>query len=152
MTRQTAFPGIWVERIGVSTPPFDEKGVIQEFVGQGVLKDLEPLQRATDFSEDTVGDFIQDAEDMIGPLRDTYRVEYSLIVRATPQSNVGPRVVSQGIQRLRKRSIKARARAFVRAKNPFEPEIINVREPSRNSRLSGDNMGDMYDVRVMVTK
>lgn len=153
MSRQTAFPGIWIESIGIEKPPFDESGVIQEFVGRGVTKEFELLQKAAEFSEENVEQFIQDAEDMIGPTRDSFRIKYNLKVRAAPTQEIGlPDAVVSFTNWLAERSVSARARTFARAKNPFEPDVIEVNEPQFNSTLSGDKIGDVYDVTVTVTK
>lgn len=145
MARQSAFPGILVEEVKVETPPFDEPGVIQEFVGRGVTNEFEALKKANEFTEDTIGDILDSAEDMIGPLRDTFRIRYTLLVRAATGT------------RLSKRGAKARARAFTRAKNPFEPDLVKVRSAEIASEFSGAEvmgreLGTVYRVETQVTK
>lgn len=146
-SRQSAFPGILVEEVRVSKPPFDEPGVVQEFVGRGVTREFEALKKAGDFTDETVGEILDSVEDMIGPLRDTYQIEYVLLVRSLTDNT------------LSKRGAKARARAFTRAKNPFEPEIVEVRSVSVDQDLSGKflestggRLGTIYRVRTAVTK
>ena len=145
MARQSVFPAILVEEISVHNPPFDESGVIQEFVGEGVYREYEALRKAADFSDDTVGRFIREAEDMIGPIRDTYRIRYSLLVRAATGTFIS------------ERGAKARARAFTRVKNPFEPEFIHIRRIEEVPELSeamvmGKRLGTVYRVVTEVTK
>ena len=127
MERQTAFPGILIESIKVEKPPFDEKGVIQEFMGRGVTMEFDMLQRAADISNKQIHDKIESAEDMIGPLRETYRISYNLKIVAVPAGD------SELIQSLQNRSLSSRARAFVRVKNPFEPHVIDVSEPVKDT-------------------
>jgi hypothetical protein len=156
--RQTVFPGIWVAGIEVEKPPFDEPGVVQEFVGRGVVKDFEVLKRSGEFTEENVGEFLQDAEEMIGPLRDTYRIKYDLRVRAISDMGVfssgGPLDVDfvDHLQSLQDRSVSARARSWARVKNPFEPDVFEVGEPSKNKELTDHVTGEVYDVTVSVTK
>lgn len=149
MNRRTALPGIWVRSIEIEKPPFDEPGLVKEYVGRGVMRELEPMRIATEFESETVSDFVDSAEDMIGPLRDTYRIKYNLMVAAFP-SRESPDI--KLASKLQKRSISIRARIFARAKNPFEPDVINVGQPRENPEMSGEKLGDVYDVSVAVTK
>lgn len=156
--RQTAFPGIIVDSIEIEQPPFDEPGVIQDFVGRGMISEFEVPKRAADFTEDTVGEKIKRAEEMIGPLRDTYRIKYNLQVRVVPTDVVDAFEMIPdkfGIDPLvaaHERVVSARARAFTRAKNPFEPDVIEIRTPSKNIRMSNENIENIYDVTTAVTK
>lgn len=142
--RQSIFPGIFIRSITIETPPFDEPGVIQDFVGRGLTNDFDMLQKAADFSEENVGKFIQEADDIIGPLRDTFRIKYNLRVRTIPLPGV--------INPLNERGVSLRGRTFVRAKNPFEPDIIEIEEPTLNETLSAEDIGNVYNVTVTVTK
>lgn len=140
MTRKTAFPNIWLESIEVAKPPFDEAGVVQEFVGRGATKEIRPIQNAADFSPDNIGKFLESAEGMIGPLRDEFKLKYNILVRAPVDND------------FTKRGTSIRARTFGRVKNPFEPDVIEVSDPRVNSRMSSDKTGVVYDVSVTVTK
>lgn len=145
MGRQTAFPGILVEEVRIQSPPFDEPGVVQEFVGEGIISEFEPIKRAAEFTEDTVGDLIESAEEMIGLTRDTFQIRYTLMVRSATDT------------RISRRGAKARARAFTRAKNPFEPDVINVVSAEVDHSLSGAEvmgreLGTVYRVTTEVTK
>lgn len=142
--RQSAFPGIFIKSIKIETQPFDEPGVIQEFVGRGITREFEMLQRAADFSEERVGEFINDAEDMIGPFRDNFRIKYDLVIRGVKVPDI--------LKVMNERGISARARLFARVKNPFEPDVIEVSEPQLNEQLSSDEIGSVYDITVTVTK
>lgn len=157
--RQTAFPGIMVDSIEVSgdappdggfiveNDPRPERGIMKEVVNRGVTKDFELLQRAADFTGDTVGDFIQSAEAQVGPFLDSFMLTYNLKVRAMPGMNL-----PSGFTKLQERSVTGRARAFVRAKNPFEPEVIEVGSPRLDEKLTTDEIGRVFDVSVTVTK
>lgn len=142
--RQSAFPGIFIDSIEVETPPFDINGVIQEFVGRGFTKDFELLQQASDVSEENVGEWINDAEELIGPFRDKFKLKYNLIIRAVK--------VPDTLSVMNERGVSARARLFARTKNPFEPDMIEVSTPEINEQLSGEEIGDVYNVSVTVTK
>lgn len=149
MSRQSAFPGIFISSIEVEKPPFDEPGVIQEFVGRGVIHEFEMMRRASDITEENIGEVITSVEELIGPLRDSFRVKYNLRVKAA----VGQfRDISDLMIRIQKRSVKSRARLFVRVKNPFEPDILEVTEPELNEELSIEEIGNVYNVTVTVTK
>lgn len=140
MGRQTAFPGIMVEAIRVQKPPFDEEGVVQEFVGRGATHKFEPIQQAADLTPESISNVLEGMEDIIGPLRDTYKIKYELLVRV-PVSNPAS-----------KRAVSLRARTYARVKNPFEPDILEVSNPVKDVGLSGDEVGDIYRVTVSVTK
>lgn len=142
MPRQTAFPGIWVESIKVEKPPFDEKGVVQEFVGRGATREWETLKKASDFTGEKMSDVLDDMEKSVGPLRDTFKLKYNLLVRSAPQVP----------SRLQSRSVSARARAWARAKNPFEPDVMEVSIPTKNTHMSTEALGEVFDVTVTVTK
>lgn len=153
-SRRTAFPNVWLESIEVQKPPFDEKGVIQEFVGRGALKEFEPLQNADKITPNMLQNSLENIEESIGPLRDEFRVRYNMIVRTTPDigSQIMPPEVLEFGDWLRERSVSTRSRLFVRAKNPFEPDVIEVGTPRKNKRLSEDQTADFWDVTVTVTK
>lgn len=138
--RETAFPGIYISEMEVQKPPFDEEGVIQDFVGRGAIKDFELLQRAADFSEENIQDTIESLEEVIGPLRDTFRLTYHLKVKAVTDSMFTERGVS------------VRARTYVRSNNPFSTDNINVSEPTVDRTLSSEDIGTVYDVYVTVVK
>jgi len=146
MGRQTAFPGVYIDSISIEKPPYSEKGVIKEFVGRGVTKEFDALQRASELSKKTVHKFEEDAEDMIGPLREDYRIKYHLKVRAVPTKD------SALLQALQGRSMSSRVRAFTRVKNPFEPTVIDVSEPVKDNKLSSDLTGDVYSITTTVSK
>lgn len=152
--RRTAFPNVWIESIEVEKPPFDEEGVIQEFVGQGVLREFEILQQADKTPPVMIRGMLSSFEESIGPLRDSFKITYNLIVRVTPPAaeDIAPEQVTEFGDFLRKRRIKTTARAFARAKNPFEPDVIEVGEPRKNVGMSQDQPADFWDVSVSVTK
>lgn len=147
MARQTSFPGVLVESIRVEKPPFDEKGVIQEFVGRGMTREFPSPEM--DLTPDQVEDVIDSASELIGPLRDTFKMRYNLVVRSVPFKRV---------ERVKERSISTRARAYVRVKNPFEPDIIKVGEPSRakefeeEESITGLPPAHFFRIPVWVTK
>jgi len=129
----------------VEKPPFDEPGVVQEFVGEGVTREFEALKRASDFSRKTVGEFIESAEEMIGPVRESYKIRYTLLVRSASGTNIS------------KRGAKARARAFTRAKNPFEPDFVHVRSAEiaqgiSGAEVMGRDIGTVFRVETEVSK
>lgn len=145
--RQTALPGVLVEAIEVESTPYDRKGVVQEYVGRGLIREFEILQPADDFEAETVSDLIESAKQQFGPIGADYRVKYTLMVRALPVS--GDMGIASGIQN---RTISGRARTFARVKNPFEPTSIDVSVPRKNEKLSSEEIGTVYKVRVTVTK
>jgi len=148
--RQTAFPGIVVESVQVQTQ-HDEEGVIENFIDRGLTAEFETIRNANDFSEDTVGDIIQNVEDNIGPLSDDFRITYSLLVRAKPvlTENDFLNTINTGTS---ERSVSMRARTFTRTKNPFEPDVIEVGQPIKDEQMSRDVVGTVYQIEVMVTK
>lgn len=150
MSRQSALPGIFIESIEVEKPPFDEPGVVQEFVGEGITKEFDTLKKAEEMTVGRLRDILQELEDIIGPFRDDFKVKYNLQVRTFPEP---PGVADVGLSsRLQKRSVRTRARIFARLKNPFEPDVIEVSTPKKNPRLSGEETGEVYEVSVTVTK
>lgn len=149
--RQTVFPGILVDSIEIEKPPFDQPGVIQEFVGRGVTKDFETLQQGAEFSSEIVDGFIREAENMIGPLRDTYRIKYNLIIRSSPEVT-NREILNDVKENFANRSVSSRARIFTRAKNTFEPDLIQVSNPVVDEQLSTEEIGRVYQVTTTVTK
>lgn len=153
MGRQTAFPGIFIDEVGVQKPPYNEEGVVKEFVGRGVTKEMEGMIPSEDMAD--LSSLLQGFEDQIGPLRDEYKVKYKLQVKAVPDMDLIPDGIpgpSGVTDKIKKRSVSTRARSFVRAKNPFEPEVLEVSEPTLNKALSGGGIGDVFEVNVSVTK
>ena len=162
--RQSAFPGIMVEslRIDAQTPPdrgfilsettnVDQEAILKQAVNRGMTKEFETLQRAADFTDKTVNEFITNAESHIGPFLDSFKLVYELKVAAKPQVT-DIRLLNMVNQQTDERSVSGRARLFVRVKNPFEPEILEVTKPTKDTALSSEKIGDVYDVSVMVTK
>lgn len=153
MTRHAAFPNIWVKGIGIRQPPFDEPTTMDELVRRGATREFLELRRANKLEEETVQEVIDSLEEMIGPFRDSHKLEYQLLIRTMPTRDM---VVGGPIEEfdgwLKDRTVSARARAFARAKNPFEPDLIEVDEPRYAPSISSDRAGDLYDVDVTVTK
>lgn len=149
MANQTAFPGILVESIKVEKPPFDEPGVVQEFVGRGVTREFDDPTKGMNLTPDKIEQIFEDFEDHIGPFRGSFKVRYNLIIRATPAPDMGKMFSPKKFQ---KRAVSTRARLFVRAKNPFEPNVLQVGEPSIDERMSEEANLNYYRVPVWVTK
>lgn len=149
MSRQTAFPGVLLESIKVEKPPFDEPGVIQEFVGRGATASFDNFPDWKEVSPTFIETKLEELEEMIGPLRDTFKMRYNLLVRAPSIPTITDAGVAKNVQ---KRTVSTRSRAYVRAKNPFEPDILEVGEPSIDKKMSEDGSIDIYRVPVWVTK
>jgi len=161
--RQSAFPGIFVEtmELEAKTPPErgfiieneprPEVGIMEEAVKRGMTKEFETLQRGANFSSDTVGQFIRQVESSIGPFLDPFQLTYNLKVQAKPKITQNTALNTVGV-RTSERSVSARARLFVRTKNPFEPEVFELSVPERDDDLSSKKIGDVYDISAMVTK
>lgn len=140
----TSFPGVNVESMKVGTPPFDEPGVVQEFVGHGVTR--EPPSMEVDTSD--ISEFVDNAKEMFGEFpkmfgefpTGRYRIRYTLLIRGATEGPVS------------KRGAKATARAWTRAKNPFEVDVVNVHSVEIASDLSGDKLGTVYRVTTAVDK
>lgn len=138
MARRTAVPGVFVEKLEVATPPYDEPGVIQEYVGESLYQEYSGLQMPSEFGGQQVMELLSTARDAIGVIGDDYRIIYHLKVQA-----VHPRTA------------RSKARTFARIKNPFEPKKMNVRRVSKardldEAYITGPQ--DTYDVQVMVSK
>lgn len=143
--RQTAFPGIFIESIEVEGDAFDPiPGEPTRVTERGLTKEFEGLKLAEELAEDTVGDFIQKAEEMVGPFKDEFSLIYNLKVQALPEAPLQ-------LSSIQQRSVALRARAFARAKNPTELEMFDVTNPVKDEQLSKDGT-DVYDVSVIVTK
>lgn len=163
MPRQTAFPGIMVDSMeieGMAPPeggfivennPRPEEGIMEEAVNRGLIKDFEVLQQAAEFSSETVGEFIRGAEAQIGPFLDGFLLTYNLKVKGAAQvsENKFAEMVRMGIA---ERSVSSRARLFARVKNPFEPDMFEVSEVTKDERLTEFAATEMYDVSITVTK
>lgn len=150
MTERTAFPNVWVESIEVETPPYDSEGEIQGAVGRGVTREFDALVSATDMTAGRISDFLEGAEEMIPMTRDQSKLTYNLVIRAVPNPGMGP--FQRYMQHWQERSAAGRARAFVRAKNPFEPDVIEVDDPVIDTRTSGEDVGTFYSVDASVLK
>lgn len=126
-----------MESLKVETPPFDKPGVIQEFVGRGATKQINALNVETK----DISHFIDEAKGMLGGFTlGEYRIKYTLLIRGATE---GP---------ISKRGAKATARAWTRAKNPFEVDMVNVHSIEIASDLSGDKLGTVYRVTTTVDK
>ena len=139
-SRRTAFPNMWIKGIKVESPPFDEDGVVQEFVGRGITQEFEPLKQAGALTKRNIGDKVRNRQDEFGILSDTYRVSYHFVVRV-PVGNP-----------FSERGVSARARTWTRIKNPFEPDVIEVSTPYKDNDLSDRGPGDVYRVTTTVRK
>lgn len=148
--RQTAFPGIVLESLEVRSQ-HDEEGAIKNFVDRGLTAEFETIRNANQFTEDTIGDIIQNLESNIGPLGDDFRIIYTMLVRAKPvlTENDFLNTINTGTS---ERSVSMRSRGFVRTKNPFEPDIIEVGQPTKDEQMSEDIVGTVYQIDVMITK
>ena len=131
----SSFPRVNVEALQVHTPPYDKPGVVQEFVGRGVEKELPEIPRGDKFSTERVENFVDDAREMIPMNSGEYQIKYTLLVRGVT-----------------KRGAKATARSFTRVKNPFEADVITVTEPELDERMSSEKLGKVYRVTTSVEK
>lgn len=131
----SSFPRVNVEALKVETPPFDKPGVIQEFVGRGVEKEFDEIPSGDSFSSKRVENFLDEAREMIPMNSGSFRISYTLLVRGVT-----------------KRGAKATARSFTRVKNPFEADVVTVREPELDDRLSSEKLGKVYRVTTSVDK
>lgn len=130
--------GVYVEDIKLETMPYDDPSIIQEYVGFGATHEymLEPAQSVT---EGRIQEFMDTWSDKIQPV-DRYRLKYTLLVRARHP-----------------RGARAKARAYVRAANPFEPKVIDVRNVSEVTRHQDvvsevGPLSEFHDVTVVVSK
>lgn len=130
--RDTVFPQVYIEEISIEKPPFDEPGVVQEYVGRGATKEFETLQKIDSVGEDTIQSWINSLEEVIGPIRDSFKLEYTFLMKAVSG-----------------RAARTKARAITRAKNPFEVDILEV---SDAEVAFDDTTPDTYRVSVTVTK
>lgn len=131
MPDNTIFPGILITELKIQQGDIPEPGVIKEFGPRGLTTEFEPAKMARDFSPDIVQDLIKN----FAAWDDDYWLEYRLQVQAAMA-----------------RSAKMKARAFVRVKNPFEADLINVHSVKKDEDMSGDKLGNVYNVRVRVNK
>lgn len=131
----SSFPRVNVESLQVHTPPYNKPGVVQEFVGEGVTKELPEIPRGDSFSTERVENFVDEAREMIGLSSGEYQIKYTLLIRGVT-----------------KRGAKATARSFVRVKNSFETDMITVTEPELDGRLSSEKLGKVYRVTASVEK
>lgn len=106
-----------------------------EVVPGGVSTRFDVGQRAEDITPERVQDFIDRADDMINLVGDEFTLEYDMNIRGA--SKIG---------------VKGRARAFVRAKNPFEVSAVMVDDPEVNVAMSDERFGRMYNVTARVKK
>lgn len=128
-----------MEQLEVETPPYDEPGVVQEYVGESLYQEYETLQMPNRFGGQQVMDFIKEARDKIGFIGDEYQLIYHLKVSG-----------------MMERTARSKARAFARIKNPFEPKKMNVRKITRSTSSTEPQLvtgpQKVYDVEVAVTK
>lgn len=129
--RSTTFPGVYIESMEVEKPPFNEPGVVQEFVGPAATKDFNVLKRVDEVGKKTIQQWMDDFEELVGPLNDTFRLRYIYLTRALTARLARPKV-----------------RAITRAKNPFEPDVIEVGK----TELVEEGTTNTYRVPVTVTK
>jgi len=112
--------------------------------------EFETLVSGTDMTVGKVNEVIESAEEMFPFTRDQYKLTYHLKIRTVPSGGMGP--AKKYIQNWQERSAAGRARAFVRAKNPFEPDVVDVDDPVRDAALTSDETGQFYSVDASVIK
>lgn len=139
-SRRTAFPSMWLKSMKVETPPFDEDGVVQEFVGRGITRDFEPFKEAGQITQERIGSEIQSIQQDFDLVADEFKIRYNLYVKVPVDNPFSERGVS------------ARARTWTRLKNPFETDVIEVSNPTKDESLSGDDFGTVYKVSTTVRK
>lgn len=130
--------GVFVESIKVQEPPFDEPGVIQEYVGEGITKEF-LYKPATDVTDGAVEQFLTDAVDNLSSSLSQSAITYNLTIRARTE-----------------RGVRAKARTYVRLVNPFSAGVIHI-EGIEESDMNGqvENVQPatkLYDVSVFVAK
>ena len=131
--------GVYIDEVEVSTPPYDDPDIITEFVGFGATRDymLEPASMVT---KERVKDFLDTWDDKFGIKAGNFRLRYTLLVRARTE-----------------RGARSKARAYVRAVNPFSPDVIRIKESrvtKRHSDVASDigPLSEFHDVVVEVEK
>lgn len=130
--------GVYVDGIKLETMPYDDPGIIQEYVGFGATHEY-MLQPAQSITEGKIQEFMDTWSDKIQPPNE-YRLKYTLLVRSRHP-----------------RGARAKARAYVRAANPFEPSVIDVRNVSETTRhqdvvSDAGPLSEFHDVSVVVSK
>lgn len=139
MARRTAVPGVFVDQLEVETPPYDEPGVVQEYVGESLYQEYQTLQMPNEFAGQQVLDFIERAKEVLGVRGNKYRLIYHLKIKASAT-----------------RFARSKARSFARIKNPFEPSMMNIRKVERSRDTIDEAIIDgpqkVYNVQVSVSK
>lgn len=131
--------GVYVDEVQVLTPPYEEPGVIQEFVGEGITREymLEPAQEVTG---GRIQEFLHNWSDKVDIRGDRYKMKYRLLVRARS---------TQGA--------KAKAKTYIRAVNPFSPHLIHtgkIKQTERHKDIVTEigPLNEFYDVTIEVSK
>lgn len=139
MARMTVVPGVFVDQLEVETPPYDEPGVVQEYVGKSLYRKYEVLQTPEKFGGKKVQNFLNSVRDQIGPLGNKYRIVYHLKVKGSAE-----------------RFARSKARTFTRLKNPFEPSKMSIRRIEQSNESIDEAIIDgpqkVYNVQVSASK
>lgn len=131
--------GVYVDSIKVQRPPYDQPGVIQEFVGEGWTKDF-MLEPASAVTGNRIQEFVDNSVSELGSTVDRVKLEYNLLIRARAE-----------------RGARAKTRGYIRGVNPFAPRVIHIESLEETSEFDDmisniDPTGKFYKVRVFVAK
>lgn len=133
MGRQTSFPGILIRDIEASVG--SENRTLDRGIG-GTGRTIEFEEGLPEnIPTERIQSFINEVR-LFGDSHVDSSLTYNLYV-----ASMSPTLA------------KAKSRTFVRMKNPFEPDIIDVSEPVRDSGIGPLDKGrDVYRVSVTVSK
>jgi len=138
-SRVSNIGGLYVDSIKVQGPPFDQPGVVQEFVGRGLTRDF-MLEPASEVTGGMVKDFVESSVSEIGQTVERIKVEYNLLARARTE-----------------RGATAKARGYIRFVNPWSARVIHVEKVEQTNEFDDmisdiDPTGKFYRVKVFVAK
>lgn len=152
MAKRTAMPTVYIEELSLEVPPYDEPGVVQEYVGEKWFLEYDFLQSAEDITQDTIIGFIKDLDESSRHFRPLVDEETNTITDSA-QFKLGYDFIISTLPPRGERRAKAKARAFVRAKNPFEPSQVNIKSVERNKSLerAGEKPADVNIWSVSAT-
>jgi len=122
MSRQTAFPGVIIEEIEATA---GSGGRTLDFP-EGLPENI-PTDRIESFTNE-IRFF---GSDLVGDSKLTYRLQVAGVSKSAAH---------------------LKGRTFVRAKNPFEPQIIEVRNVDKLKDMGVMELRNAYSVEVVVTK
>lgn len=101
----------------------------------GMTREMTPATRGADITDVDIDEIIDDLIDFLNLRADRFNLRYSLEVKALTEA-----------------SAKAKTRAFLRIKNPFEPRVTTIESKGKAGYTVENPLMSVYKITARVEK